>query len=199
MAFITRLCKKFNLLLAIAFLALSVGSAYAEDIGIVHAKGMITKEGRMSVGTRFRVTLPNQLSNALLQGVTLNFKLSYSLDAPTYSAYKYKVGNWFSDSNSLNYKLSYHPLNKRYKVSLGGFSTDYTTLAAALNSIGGISNWQLLPKKTLSGLSPRDVQASIRLSLTMDDLPKPFQINVITSKKWRLDTDWVYLAISEEN
>lgn len=199
MAFITRLCKKFNLILGVSFLILGMSHAYAEDIGVVHAKGIITKEGRMSVGTRFNVSLPSQLSNALLQGVTLNFKLSYSLDAPTYSAYKYKVGNWFSDNNSLNYKLSYHPLNKRYKVSLGGLSTDYTSLPAALNSMGGIANWQLLPKQTLSGLSSRDVQASIRLSLTMDDLPKPFQINALTSKKWRLDTGWVYLAISEES
>ena len=198
MVFITHLCKNTKKILGIALLLLAVGNTFAEDIGIIHAKGIVSKQGQILVGTRFNVNVPVQLSGALQQGVSINFRLSFSLDAPTYSAYKYKVGNWFSDDNSVSYKLSYHPLTKRYRVGLGTLSTEYTTLQAALSSIGGIANWRVLPEGTLKGVAPRDIQASVRLSLTMDDLPRPFQINGITSKKWNLDSGWVRLAISEE-
>ena len=198
MVFTTHLYRRINKIFGVIVLLLAMGNVWAEDIGIVHAKGIVSKQGQVLVSTRFNVNVPAQLSSALQQGVSLNFRLSFSLDAPTYTAYKHKIGNWFSDSNSISYKLSYHPLTKRYRVSLGSLSTDYSTLQAALSSIGGIANWRVLPEGTLKGVAARDVTASVRLSLTMDDLPKPFQINGITSKKWDLDTGWVRLAISEE-
>ncbi len=198
MVFITHLYKRISKILGVIVLLLATGNVWAEDIAIVHAKGIVSKQGQVLVSTRFNVNVPAQLSSALQQGVSLNFRLSFSLDAPTYTAYKHKIGNWFSDGYSISYKLSYHPLTKRYRVSLGSLSTDYSTLQAALSSIGGIANWRVLPEGTLKGTAARDVTASVRLSLTMDDLPKPFQINGITSKKWDLDTGWVRLAISGE-
>ncbi|WP_434777041.1 DUF4390 domain-containing protein [Neisseria sp. Ec49-e6-T10] len=171
---------------------------YAEDIGVVRARAVVGSQGQMLVSSRFNIALPAQLEDALKQGVSLNFKLAFNLDAPTYTAYKLKLSNWFSEAASVSYKISYHPLTDRYRVSIGSLSTDHTSLSSALGSIGGIANWQTLPKGTLKDVAANDVKASIRLSLTMDDLPKPFQINGITSKKWNLDTDWVNLAVSRE-
>ena len=178
----------------------AVSSAYAEDIGIVHARGIVTQQGEMLVSTRFNVTLPNQLGNVLKQGVSLNFKLVFSLDAPTYTAYKLKVSNWFAEGASVSYKLSYNPLvTKGYRVRVGSLTVgEYTTLEEALRRIGGISNWSVLDKGILKDIPAGDIRATVRLSLTMDDLPKPFQINGITSRKWNLDTGWVRVAVSKE-
>ena len=197
MVFITRFCKKINILLGVLLLFFTAGIAQAEDIGIVHAKGAVDVQGRMFVSTRFNVRLPSQLSSALQQGVSLNFRLAFSLDAPTYTAYKTKVSGWFSDQGIVTYKLSYHPLTKKYRVSIGSLAVeDYPTLSQALNRIGGIADWNVLPVGTLKGVAVRDIQGSVRLSLTMDDLPKPFQIDGLTARKWDMDTSWVRLAIS---
>lgn len=172
--------------------------AQAEDIGVVRAKGELTSNGQMLVSTRFKVDLPSQLKEALTQGVSLNFRLDFELNSPMYPAYKLKLSNWFSSHASIQYKLSYHPLTDRYRVSIGTISNDYSTLEAALNSLGAISNWRILPAQTLSGYSTDDVGAVVRLSLSISELPKPFQVNAITSSKWRLDTGSVTLAISKE-
>ena len=200
MGFITHFCKNIKLAFVLVFMMFAVSSACAEDIGVVHARGVVSKQGEMLVSTRFNVSLPSQLGNALKQGVSLNFKLVYSLDAPTYTAYKLKLSNWFAEGASVNYKLSYNPLvTKGYRVRIGTLTVgDYATLEEALLRIGGISNWTVLSKGTLDGISVGDIRATVRLSLSMDDLPKPFQINGLTSRKWNLDSGWVRVAISKE-
>ncbi len=133
MGFITRLCKNIKLILVSVLMMIPISSAYAEDIGVVHARGVVNQQGEMLVSTRFNVLLPSQLGNALKQGVSLNFKLVYSLDAPTYTAYKLKVSNWFAEGASINYKLSYNPLvTKGYRVRVGTLTVgDYATLDEA--------------------------------------------------------------------
>ncbi len=200
MGFITRFCKNIKRVFLLVLMLVALSSAYAEDIGIVHVRGVVSQQGEMLVSTRFNVSLPNQLGNALKQGVSLNFKLVFSLDAPTYTAYKLKVSNWFAEGASVNYKLSYNPLiTKGYRVRVGSLTVgEYATLDEALRRIGGISNWLVLSKGTLTDISVGDIRATVRFSLTMDDLPKPFQINALTSRKWNLDTGWVRVAVSKE-
>ena len=198
MAFITHLFKNIRQGILPLLFMFTIMFAQAEDIGVVRAKGELTSNGQMLVSTRFKVDLPSQLKEALTQGVNLNFQLSFELNSPMYPAYKLKLSNWFGSHAYIQYKLSYHPLTDRYRVSIGTLSTDFTTLDAALNSIGSISNWRILPVQTLSGYKTDDVSAVVRLSLSISELPKPFQVNAITSSKWRLDTGLVTLAISKE-
>ena len=94
--------------------------------------------------------------------------------------------------------LNFHPLTDRYRVSVGSFSTEYGTLPTALKAVGAVANWQVLDKGTLSDTAPADVAADIRLSLSISDLPRPFQINGETSKSWQLDSGWRKLLISQQ-
>ena len=200
MAFITRLFKssKHTLLILPLLLLISFQTA-AEGINTTRAQAKLTGSGQLSISSRFQTALPDQLKQALTQGVPLTFTLSYQLSAPTAAAYRFKLGQIVGSSDShVQYRLSYHPLTGRYRVTVGTFSTEYNTLDTALRGIGAIANWKVLPEGALGGTGAQSVRAEIRLMLSTAQLPKPFQINALTSKSWQLDSGWKTLTISQE-
>ena len=62
--------------------------------------------------------------------------------------------------------------------------------------MGAIANWHVLSENTLSNTNVQDVRASVRLNLSTTKLPKPFQINALTSSDWSLDSGWKRLTIN---
>lgn len=196
MAFITRLFKSTKLFLLPILLAFSFQVA-AEGISATRAQARLTDNGQLAISSRFQTELPDQLRQALTQGVPLNFTLSYQLTAPTIATYRFRLSQIVGGSNSVQYKLSYHPLTNRYRVTVGTFSTEYNALETALRGIGAIANWRVLDAGLLSGVAARDVGAEIRLVLSTSQLPKPFQINALTSRSWQLDSGWKALSITQ--
>lgn len=197
MAFITRLFKNSKLLLLPVLLAASFQTA-AEGISATRMQATLTASGQMLVSSRFKTDLPDQLKQALNQGVPLTFTLNYQLSAPTIAAYRFKLGQLVGSDNSIQYKLSYHPLTNRYRVAVGTFSTEYNSLETALRGVGAVANWRVLGSGALSGVQAGEAKAEIRLALSTSQLPKPFQINALTSKSWQLDSGWQSLNISQE-
>ena len=194
MAFITRLFKSSKWLIVPLMLP-AFQNVAAEGIDVSRAEARITDGGQLSVSSRFQTELPDQLQQALRRGVPLNFTLSWQLSAPTIASYRFKLGQLIGDDDNIDYKLSFHPLTNRYRVTVGAFSTDYDTLGAALRATGAVANWKVLHKGTLSGTEARETKAEIRLLLSTSKLPKPFQINALTSKNWHLDSGWKPLNI----
>lgn len=199
MAFITHLSANNRLLsvFAVLLLTLPLRTAWAADgITAVRTVGAITASGQMDVSSRFQTTLPDGLKTALRQGVPLHFTLSYQLSGPTLPSYRFRLGQLVGSDYNVAYRLSYHPLTNRYRVTVGTFSSEYNNLDTALRGIGAIANWRVLPSGTLSDYDTRQVKAEVRLSLSTSQLPKPFQINSITSQNWQLDSGWKSLSIS---
>lgn len=176
-------------------LMLLMPAAAAENINPLRSEARIMQNGQLSISTRFQTTLPEQLEDALKQGVSLDFALSYQLERPTFAAYRLKLSQLVNNQNTVNYRLSFHPLTNRYRVSVGTFSTEYNSLQTALRAVGAIANWPVLAEGTLEGSSPDQVQAKIRLNLSTAKLPKPFQINALNSSNWDLDSGWQPLNI----
>ena len=197
MAFITRLLKSSKTLIVPLLLAVSLNAA-GEGISATRAEAKLTHAGQLSVSSRFRTDLPDQLKEALKQGVPLHFNLSWQLSAPSMSSYKFKFDQLLNNDSTIQYKLSFHPLTNRYRITVGTFSTEYDTLDTALRGVGAVANWKVLSKGALSGVAAKDTQAEIRLLLSTAKLPKPFQINALTSKNWHLDSGWKSLTISQE-
>lgn len=173
-----------------------IQTVHAESISVVRNEARVTDDGQLAVSSRFKIELPDQLKQVLDRGVPLHFTLSYQLSAPTWAAYKFKLGQLVGDGNSVNYKLSYHPLTNRYRITVGTFSSEYNKLDTALRGIGAIANWKVLPEGTLSDTPLGEVKAETRLELSTAQLPKPFQINALTSRSWQLDSGWRSLSIS---
>ena len=194
MAFITRLFKSSKWLIVPLMLP-AFQNVAAEGIDVSRAEARITDGGQLSVSSRFQTELPDQLKQALRRGVPLNFTLGWQLSAPTVASYRFKFDQLIGDDSNIYYKLTFHPLTNRYRVAVGAFSTDYDTLDAALRAIGAVANWKVLHKGTLSGTEARETKAEIRLLLSTLKLPKPFQINALTSKNWHLDSGWKPLNI----
>lgn len=197
MAFITRLLKSSKTLIVPLLLAVSL-NAVGEGISATRAEAKLTHAGQLSVSSRFRTDLPDQLKEALKQGVPLHFNLSWQLSAPSMSSYKFKFDQLLNNDSTIQYKLSFHPLTNRYRVTVGTFSTEYDTLETALRAVGAVVNWKVLSKGALSDVAAKDTKAEIRLLLTTAKLPKPFQINALTSKNWHLDSGWKSLSVVQE-
>ncbi|MCF7530551.1 DUF4390 domain-containing protein [Neisseria lisongii] len=194
MAFITRLSKSSKLLCVLCLTAAPL--AAAEGIFATRTQAVLSDSGALAVSSRFRTELPDQLRQALNQGVPLTFTLSWQLSEPTLAAYKFKIAQLVSDENSIQYKLAFQPLTNRYRVSVGTFSTEYDTLDSALRGVGAVANWRVAGKGSLGGVKAQEVKAEVRLQLSTDRLPKPFQINALTSKSWRLDSGWKRLKVT---
>ena len=197
MAFITRLLKSSKTLIVPLLLAVSLNAA-GEGISATRAEAKLTHAGQLSVSSRFRTDLPDQLKEALKRGVPLHFNLSWQLSAPSMSSYKFKFDQLLNNDSTIQYKLSFHPLTNRYRVTVGTFSTEYDTLETALRAVGAVANWKVLSKGALSDVAAKDTKAEIRLLLTTAKLPKPFQINALTSKNWHLDSGWKSLSVVQE-
>jgi hypothetical protein len=197
MAFITRLLKSSKTLIVPLLLAVSL-NAVGEGISATRSEAKLTHAGQLSVSSRFRTDLPDQLKEALKQGVPLHFNLSWQLSAPSMSSYKFKFDQLLNNDSTIQYKLSFHPLTNRYRVTVGTFSTEYDTLETALRAVGAVANWKVLSKGALSDVAAKDTKAEIRLLLTTAKLPKPFQINALTSKNWHLDSGWKSLSVVQE-
>ena len=197
MAFITRLLKSSKTLIVLLLLAVSLNAA-GEGISATRAEAKLTHAGQLSVSSRFRTDLPDQLKEALKQGVPLHFNLSWQLSAPSMSSYKFKFDQLLNNDSTIQYKLTFHPLTNRYRVTVGTFSTEYDTLETALRAVGAVANWKVLSKGALSDVAAKDTKAEIRLLLTTAKLPKPFQINALTSKNWHLDSGWKSLSVVQE-
>ena len=197
MAFITRLLKSSKTLIVPLLLAVSLNAA-GEGISATRAEAKLTHAGQLSVSSRFRTDLPDQLKEALKQGVPLHFNLSWQLSAPSVASYKFKFDQLINNDSTIQYKLSFHPLTNRYRVTVGTFSTEYDTLETALRAVGAVANWKVLSKGALSDVAAKDTKAEIRLLLTTAKLPKPFQINALTSKNWHLDSGWKSLSVVQE-
>ena len=197
MAFITRLLKSSKTLIVPLLLAVSLNAA-SEGISATRAEAKLTHAGQLSVSSRFRTDLPDQLKEALKQGVPLHFNLSWQLSAPSVASYKFKFDQLLNNDSTIQYKLSFHPLTNRYRVTVGTFSTEYDTLETALRAVGAVANWKVLSKGALSDVAAKDTKAEIRLLLTTAKLPKPFQINALTSKNWHLDSGWKSLSVVQE-
>ena len=135
MAFITRLLKSSKTLIVPLLLAVSLNAA-GEGISATRAEAKLTHAGQLSVSSRFRTDLPDQLKEALKQGVPLHFNLSWQLSAPSVASYKFKFDQLLNNDSTIQYKLSFHPLTNRYRVTVGTFSTEYDTLEAARSRRG---------------------------------------------------------------
>ena len=172
-------------------------SAAADGIFVEHSDAELLSDGRLSVSSRFQTALPPSLADALKTGVPLDFVLSYRLHKPAVAAYRFRLGQLVRSTDSITYRLSYHAVTGRYRVNIGSFATEYAGLDGALKAVGAIAHWRIFDKGELAGLHPEQISAQIRLKLSTARLPKPFQINIVSSQNWQLDSGWHKLPITK--
>ncbi len=81
-----------------------------------------------------------------------------------------------------SWRLSYQPLTASWRVSLGGLSQSYPTLAEALAPISRVSGWRLLEADKLEPGERYYVEFSFQLDNSQ--LPRPMQLDL--GQDWKL-------------
>jgi hypothetical protein len=156
-------------------------TAHAGNIEISHISLEGNDEG-YALDADFQIELNPRLEDAIDKGVALYFEVEFELTR--------KRWYWLDDSVSrqLMLRLSYHALTRQYRVSSGALYQSFSTLTDALRVLSRVRSWQVLyPGQVNTGA---DYQAALRMRLDVTQLPKPFQVNALTSREWNLASDW---------
>ena len=122
-----------------------------------------------------RLTLTPAVEDALKRGVPLYFVAQATV---------YR-GRWYWRDErvarvSRSWRLSYQPLTSSWRVSLGGLSQNFPSLAEALAPLTRVSGWRLVDAERLEPGERYYLDFSFQLDKSQ--LPQPMQID--------LGTDW---------
>lgn len=142
----------------------------------------------------FQITLPPEIEDLINRGIAVHFALSFDLIRER----KYWFNRTVSEQRR-EIRLIYHPITRSYRVSTGLLHQSFDTLDAALRSIARVRGWAVAE---LAAVNPRKVyRATLRLELDRGLLPRPFQLQVIATDAWTLDSGeyhWDYHRGAEQ-
>jgi hypothetical protein len=173
-------------------LLVSAAPARADErIGVIAAALESSAGGGAVLNATFEFEMPQVLEEAVQKGIAIYFSIEFEL----YRKRWYWLDRKLTDS-TLTYRLSYSPLTRQYRLARGGLSQPFDSLDEALGLLKSVRQWKVIEKGVLSpGAS---YEAQVRMRLDVNQLPKPFQVNAITSREWNLASDWHDLAVPAE-
>jgi hypothetical protein len=169
-------------LVALPLLAARAVAVRADTIPVVRAE-LAVEEERIVLSAEFALTLTATLEEALQRGVPLYFVQDFELARPRWYWFDEKVVQ-----HSTTYRVSYTPLTRQYRVASGLLGQTVDTLADVERLIGRINARTVARVDELERGSRYD--ASVRVRLDVNQLPKPFQVNALASREWQLASDW---------
>ncbi|MGZ8993340.1 MAG: DUF4390 domain-containing protein [Burkholderiaceae bacterium] len=185
----------WSLWLAIgAFMAAPSSALAQERIGVMAAalESVARETGdALLLNATFEFEMPQALEEAVQKGIALYFNIEFELFRKRWYWFDRRVA-----SATLTYRLSYSPLTRQYRLARGGLSQSFESLDEALGLLKSVRNWRVADKSVLSAREEYDAQVRMRLDVTQ--LPKPFQVNAITSREWTLASDWREVPVTAE-
>ena len=167
-----------GLLLCAAVLAVR-----ADEIVVREALLSTTDDG-LVLEADFDFALNPRLAEAVAGGVPLYFVVEFELTRQRWW--------WFDEkaaAKRMQHRLSYHPLSRQYRLSTGMLHQHFATLEEALQVLRRVRHWQVAERGATSAETNYD--AAVRMRLDVSLLPKPFQVNAITSRDLHLESPWM--------
>ena len=184
--------------LAVGAFITAPSSAFADErIGVMAAALEPARDSQNMSGdalllnATFEFELPQALEEAVQKGIALYFNIEFELFRKRWYWFDRRVA-----SSTLTYRLSYSPLTRQYRLARGGLSQSFESLDEALALLKSVRNWKVADKSVLS--SRDEYEAQVRMRLDVTQLPKPFQVNAITSREWTLASDWREVPVTAE-
>ncbi|HQR19901.1 MAG TPA: DUF4390 domain-containing protein [Burkholderiaceae bacterium] len=162
-----------------------------ERIGVIAAALEPVAGGGVVLNATFEFELPQALEDVVQKGIAIYFNIEFELFRKRWYWLDRKVS-----SSTLTYRLSYSPLTRQYRLARGGLSQPFDSLDEALNLLKSVRQWKVVEPGVLVPRDPYEAQVRMRLDVTQ--LPKPFQVNAITSREWQLASDWRELEVPAE-
>ncbi len=137
----------------------------------------------------FQIELSPGLEDAVQKGVVLYFQTEFDLIRSRWY--------WFDEKSALvqrQTRLSYQPLTQQYRIASEGFTFSAKTMSEALQAVGSIGGWRVIDGSQLD--PTKSYTASMRMSLDLSKLPKPFQVNALNNREWNVSSDWYRFPFS---
>jgi hypothetical protein len=166
---------------ALVFSAL-LPAAFAEGITVQSAT-LVPDDDGWQLQAEFDIQFSPRLEEAVNRGVTLYLVMEFELAKPRWY--------WFDDKPvqmSQTYKISYTPLLRQYRLSVGNVYQNFTRFDEVTRVLSRQRGWHVADKGAIR--IGQIYQAGLRMRLDPAQLPKPFQLNAIASSDWTLASDW---------
>lgn len=196
-----RMIKKMLRCLCAWGLILGAAGALADGIEIKKVEARLTSEG-YQISADFDIQLPPQVEDALRSGVTLYFESELSVHRSRWYWMDSEIASYTQTS-----KLSFNNLTQQYRLTRGGLYQSFLSLTDALRILGRqvappieISRLDMSGGGYLSKLLKKGSQVGATAWMTLDitQLPKPMQMNALTSDQWKVESDRFHWDISPE-
>ena len=163
-------------------LALALPRAALADLVPLTNAEVRVEEDLVLLNAEFELSLNATLEEALQRGIPLYFLLEVDIVRPRWYWFDEKVAQ-----HSTQYRVSYLPLTRQYRVASGLLSQTFDTLAEVERLIGRVNSRTIARAGELEKGSRYDVV--VRLRLDNNQLPKPFQVNALASRDWQLASE----------
>ncbi len=175
------------------FLCLMAASFFVTSVS---AEGIKIKSFEMErvdndwlLSASFQIELSPGLEEAVQKGVVLYFQTEFDLSRSRWY--------WFDEKPVVvqrQARLSYQPLTQQYRIASEGFTFSAKTISEALQAVGSIGGWRVIDNAQLD--PSKLYTASLRMTLDLSKLPKPFQVNALNSREWNVSSDWFRFPLS---
>ena len=157
-------------------------AAHADTIAVKSAE-LRPEDENYVLNAQFDVIFNPTLEEALQKGVSLYFVLEFELSRPRWYWLDEKVV-----AESVQYRISYSPLTRQYRVATGLLGQQFESLEEVEHLLSRVVSRPVIAIDALSKGARYD--AAVRLRLDVTQLPKPFQINALSSRDWSLQSEW---------
>jgi len=183
-------------------LMLGASSVIADGIEVKRVEARLTSEGYL-ISADFDIQLPPQVEEALRRGVTLYFESELSVHRSRWYWMDSEIA-----SHTQTSKLSFNTLTQQYRLTRGGLYQSFLFLPDALRILGRqvappieISRLDMSGGGYLSKLIKKGSQvgATAWMSLDITQLPKPMQMNALTSDQWKVESEHFHWDISPDS
>lgn len=190
MAFITPFLPRFNLVCLLATLVFCLATSAHAETGIqVKAAELGMADEAYLLKADFEVNFSPALEDALNKGVPLNFVIEFELNRPRWY--------WLDEtvtSAQYSFRISYHALTKQYRLQQKERQDVFTSLSELKAVMAHIQEWRVVERAQLK--KQNSYEARLRMKLDLTQLPKPLQVNALTSKEWIMESDWFRLSLT---
>jgi hypothetical protein len=203
MAFTTHFSKKRSAslwawLLTFVLLCLPLGFAHAADAvssaretGNAPSLALEVSDGDLLLTAHFGFTLPAVVEDALYKGIPIYFAAQADLLRERWYWSRKTV-----DSVQRRLRLAYHPLTRRWRLTMGDgdmteatqgltLSQSFDTLDEAMAAVRRISRWKIADARDIVPGSKHVVTFSFELDTSQ--LPRPLQIGTLGQSDWVID------------
>jgi hypothetical protein len=177
------------LLTAVCLCFLPAASAQAQVLPaeITQLRLERTDEGVL-LSAQVQFELSHVVEDAVFKGIPVYFVVEAQLLRDRWYWYDKKLA-----TATRRIRLSYHPLTRRWRVSVmqdasvGGSSgvalnQNFETLREAIASLSRLSRWKIAEASDVDTDARHNVDFSFRLDLS--ELPRPFQIGILGQNEW---------------